>query len=212
MQLPKRDYFTLEDLAIRWHVAESDIQHLVETGELAVADKYAAIRGKRYTLFKAKEPILTHNEKTFCTAIQENLIAQPPLDDDVEIILVDMPDHLVPYWDDVMLKAKNKYPETSIVVFLLKDVQLIEAKHHRLEDEKEKYGRREQQLHAIKELITEYEFNPLEIPNGGKAKIKAACDKIPGGLFTKDGFIRAWQKGLDKGLFKMKNHDKFTKS
>lgn len=72
-------------------------------------------------------------------------------------------------------------------------------------------SRRAQQHEIILVVIAALEFTPLEIPDGGKARIKAVC-LTRKSLFTDDGFKKAWQEGLNKGLFKLINSDKFSQN
>ena len=67
-----------------------------------------------------------------------------------------------------------------------------------------KQGRRDQQLKAILSTITELGFEPLKIPNGGKAKIKAECLK-KSSLFTIASFGHASKAKITKNLFKLEN-------
>lgn len=69
--------------------------------------------------------------------------------------------------------------------------------------------RREHQYEIILAVIAAFEFNQLEIPDGGKAKIKATCLTRPRS-FTPTGFDHAWKAGVASGLFRMVNHEKFS--
>ncbi len=71
-------------------------------------------------------------------------------------------------------------------------------------------GRRERQLEAILSIITTLHFKPLEIPDGGKAKIKSECLKDTS-LFTDTGFGHAWKEGLRKNIFKLANAEKYKR-
>lgn len=73
-----------------------------------------------------------------------------------------------------------------------------------------KAGRRGQQHNAILSVITELQFTPLEIPDGGKAKIKEECLKKTN-LFTDAGFDHAWRAGLTNKLFKLANAEKYKR-
>ena len=79
-----------------------------------------------------------------------------------------------------------------------------------LNDYLEKIGRREQQLEIILAVITALNFEPLQIPDGGKAKIKVICLTRPK-FFTDAAFDHAWKEGVAKGLFKLENSDKYSK-
>ena len=51
IKLPEKKFFTVAELASRWEVSPSDVEHQLETGELPRADKLAALAGKRNTVF-----------------------------------------------------------------------------------------------------------------------------------------------------------------
>lgn len=72
----------------------------------------------------------------------------------------------------------------------------------------EMIGRRAQQLEIILAVIAALGFEPMEIPDGGKAKIKNACLTRPR-IFTSNGFDHAWKAGLEKNLFRLENADKY---
>lgn len=69
------------------------------------------------------------------------------------------------------------------------------------------FGRRQLQYEIILAVISALNFDPRAIPDGGKAKIKAAC-LTRTRLFTPEGFDHAWKLGTS--LFRMANHDKFS--
>jgi hypothetical protein len=69
-------------------------------------------------------------------------------------------------------------------------------------------GRRKQQFEIILAVVAALEYEPLQIPDGGKAKIKTACLKRPA-LFTDSSFDHAWKQAVSDGLVRMENHDKF---
>ncbi len=73
----------------------------------------------------------------------------------------------------------------------------------------DKLGPRKQQLEIILAVIAALEFEPLQIPNGGKAKIKVICLTRPD-VFTDSGFDHAWRVGLSAKLFKLGNHEKYS--
>lgn len=70
-------------------------------------------------------------------------------------------------------------------------------------------GRRDVQLELILAVIKALNYNPLEIPNGGKSKIKKICLER-NRIFTDAGFNHAWKKGLMDGLFRLENHGKYS--
>ncbi|WNB76776.1 hypothetical protein [Methylomonas koyamae] len=49
----------------------------------------------------------------------------------------------------------------------------------------------------------------MNIPEGGKGAIKAACLKIPGGLFTESGFDHAWKSASTQNKISVANKDKY---
>lgn len=69
-------------------------------------------------------------------------------------------------------------------------------------------GRREQQYEIILAVITAFEFDPLQIPDNGKAKIKSVC-LTRSRIFTDSGFGHAWKAGVAAGLFKLASHEKY---
>ncbi|MFH1494109.1 MAG: hypothetical protein ABIG70_04865 [Pseudomonadota bacterium] len=73
------------------------------------------------------------------------------------------------------------------------------------ESELAKMGPRERQVETILAVVAALEYDPLKIPDGGRAKIKAACLSRPK-IFTESAFDRAWTKS---GV-KMLNHEKFS--
>lgn len=73
----------------------------------------------------------------------------------------------------------------------------------------ESAGRREQQIEMILAVIAALNFVPMQIPDGGKAKIKAACLTRPR-FFTESGFDHAWKEGLSAGHFRLVNHVKYS--
>jgi len=70
-------------------------------------------------------------------------------------------------------------------------------------------SRREQQIEMILAVITALNFEPLQIPDGGKAKIKKVCLTRPR-LFTDASFDHAWKEGIAIEYFRLANHDKYS--
>jgi hypothetical protein len=70
-------------------------------------------------------------------------------------------------------------------------------------------SRREQQHEVILALIDALGYEPLEIPTGGKSKIKAICLKRYK-LFTDSSFDHAWKDGTNKSFFRLLDSEKFT--
>lgn len=68
--------------------------------------------------------------------------------------------------------------------------------------------KRDIQYELILAVCAALGFDPQQIPDGGKAKIKSVCLTRPR-LFTDSSFDRAW-KDRPPQLFKMANHEKFS--
>lgn len=85
----------------------------------------------------------------------------------------------------------------------------MEAEKTSLPSSTDNPRRREQQHEIILAVIAALEFDPLQIPDRGCAKIKAICLTRPR-IFTDSGFDHAWKAGVSAGFFKMANHEKFT--
>lgn len=77
--------------------------------------------------------------------------------------------------------------------------------------DKEKVARRDRQLNVIVEQIKNLEYESFSIPFGGKAKILDDCLRHSPKLFTKSGFNHAWNEGLKRGMFRMIDHEKYSK-
>jgi len=76
--------------------------------------------------------------------------------------------------------------------------------------EKNEPGRRQQQLDAIVEVIEKLGYEPMAVPDSGKAKIKSIVLSQPK-LFTDRGFEHAWRSGVTSQLFRLQNSEKFSK-
>jgi hypothetical protein len=70
-------------------------------------------------------------------------------------------------------------------------------------------GKREQQHQIILAIINALNYKPLEIPTGGKSKIKEICLKSVK-IFTDSAFDHAWKEGTNSGLFRLLDSDKFS--
>lgn len=77
--------------------------------------------------------------------------------------------------------------------------------------DKEKTTKRDSQLNVIIEQIKKLEYEPHSIPTGGKAKILNNCLMHSPKLFTESGFNHAWNVGLKRGMFRMIDHEKYSK-
>ncbi|WP_156376457.1 MULTISPECIES: hypothetical protein [unclassified Methylophilus] len=71
-------------------------------------------------------------------------------------------------------------------------------------------GRREKQISFIQNFITQQKWELHDLPLGAKTTAKTYCISNNPKLFTENGFVRAWQEGLDRGLFRLHDHDKFS--
>jgi hypothetical protein len=80
---------------------------------------------------------------------------------------------------------------------------------HQNSDDKSTLGKREQQHQIILAVINALNYEPLEIPTGGKSKIKDVCLKSAR-IFTDSSFDHAWRSGTSSGLFKMLESDRFS--
>lgn len=69
--------------------------------------------------------------------------------------------------------------------------------------------RRDRQIARIVEEIKAQGWDALQVPYGGKQKIKAACLKVAA-LFTEDGFKRAWQAAIGQGAVRMEHHENYA--
>ena len=67
----------------------------------------------------------------------------------------------------------------------------------------------ERRVRSIQQVISQLDLNKLEIPTGGKQRIKEACLNDHQ-LFTGSTFDTAWKEARRRGLVKMADHDKFT--
>ena len=99
--------------------------------------------------------------------------------------------------------------ETESGIYELKQGNAIKQEIENLESAKgNELGRRDQQHEIIFAVIHALNYEPLKIPDGGKAKIKVICLKSPKS-FTKDSFDHAWKAGLEKKLFRLENAEKY---
>lgn len=71
--------------------------------------------------------------------------------------------------------------------------------------------RKELQVDHICEVIKKLQFNKQEIPTGGKQKIKAECLQQRKLFSSVSVFNKAWQSGVEDGLFRMLRHENYAK-
>ena len=76
-------------------------------------------------------------------------------------------------------------------------------------DDKYLNGKRDQQHQIILAVINALNYEPLEIPTGGKSKIREICLKRVR-VFTDSAFEHAWKNGTNNGLFRLLESDKFS--
>jgi hypothetical protein len=142
MKLPERLFFTTAELAERWNYPESMVLHLIETGQLPKADKYAAIRGKRRSMkFPRFAEDLVGGRKTALDEIWETI--HEVIKDDELLVQVDMPDRAAIDREEYDLAIKDffeKTPDILEIVVLLKDVQQFEEINVSLQFLEEKIG------------------------------------------------------------------------
>lgn len=198
--LPEQKYLTISELAKRWNKEESYINYLIETNQLFTGDKHAAINGRKYSTFKAINPSDWDKD---IEKLREKF--------DEEIIIVRITDNQVPYWDEVIQRARDNYPDTNISVIFMDDIIRLESSCENDEPSNIEYmSKREQQFAKIQEVITQLNFDKNNIPDKGKSAIKKLCLNSPH-LFTSHGFNHAWKEGVKDNMFRMANHEKFTK-
>ncbi|OAI17739.1 MULTISPECIES: hypothetical protein [Methylomonas] len=70
-------------------------------------------------------------------------------------------------------------------------------------------GRRDRQIKAICDKAKLFGYDVLNIPEGGKKAIRTECLKIENGLFTPDGFKKAWSQASTSGKISMANKEKY---
>ncbi|MFA5922601.1 MAG: hypothetical protein WC856_15145 [Methylococcaceae bacterium] len=68
--------------------------------------------------------------------------------------------------------------------------------------------RRDKQIEWICEIAKQFNYDLLNIPEGGKAAIKTECLKNPR-LFTKDSFLKAWVEAGKRNLIRIQNKEKY---
>lgn len=99
-------------------------------------------------------------------------------------------------------------PTGCLLALWWSDGQMLNTNKTTLCDESDK-GKRNKQIEAICEVIKSLGYNPLKIPEGGKAKIKAKCLQLEGGLFTDAGFDHAWRAANKLEKISMQDKEKY---
>ncbi|WAK02789.1 hypothetical protein [Methylobacter sp. YRD-M1] len=69
-------------------------------------------------------------------------------------------------------------------------------------------GRRNKQIKLITDTAIKFEYDPLSIPEGGRAKIMKECLKHPS-LFTDSAFNKAWIEAGKRNLIRMRDKEKY---
>lgn len=124
----------------------------------------------------------------------------PPLKVEKSSIVV-LHDDLFNFVEKLASELSNKEPESAFPSNGSGEPTALSA---------QPLGKRDHQIEIILAVAAALEYEPLKIPDGGKAKIKSGCITRPA-LFTESSFTRAWQQAVDGKLVRMENHDKFIK-
>lgn len=109
------------------------------------------------------------------------------------------------------LKEQNEKPSRLVAAWFEAfgiNEAIAEPKDKSVVDDGVKKGRRDKQINLICETAKGFEYDLLEIPEGGKALIKTECLKNAI-LFTDDGFKRAWAEANKRKLISMKDKEKY---
>lgn len=119
---------------------------------------------------------------------------------------------IIHYLRDMGVNYPQENSEVALPQFMVKSELTLplELIPHDSLEVKFELGRREYQHEIILAIIAALDFDPLQIPDGGKAKIKTACLTRPR-IFTKASFDHAWKDGLRDGLFRLASHDKYSR-
>lgn len=70
-------------------------------------------------------------------------------------------------------------------------------------------GKREKQIQTIEATARTLKYEPLDIPEGGRAAIKAHCLEHHFGLFTDSGFEHAWKEANRQGRIRIYRKERF---
>jgi hypothetical protein len=74
----------------------------------------------------------------------------------------------------------------------------------------EELSRREAQVRYIAETVSALGFDPMAIPDGGKAKTRLKCKLEQPRLFTDAGFDEAWSVAVTQKRVRMAKHDLYA--
>jgi hypothetical protein len=109
------------------------------------------------------------------------------------------------------LKQQGKKPSKYIAAWFGAygvEVEIKETDKTSDETAEPELGRRERQIDKICKMAKSFEYDLLDIPEGGKAKIKAECLKDRS-LFTVDGFKRAWNTASKDKIISIRDKEKY---
>jgi hypothetical protein len=73
-----------------------------------------------------------------------------------------------------------------------------------------KNSRRGDQLSLIEKYIKQKGWPAHTLPYSAKSEIEKYCIESNPKLFTESGFYHAWKEGVKRGLFRTKDHDKYS--
>ena len=109
------------------------------------------------------------------------------------------------------LQSKKQWPVTGLLAnWWANNEPKAETEIETLGNDEEIKGRRNKQLDIICKTATELGYvDLLNIPEGGRAAIKAECKKNNPSLFSDDSFKRAWAEADKRGLIRVKNKEKY---
>lgn len=117
---------------------------------------------------------------------------------------------------ELMRQSKEREKEFQIEIQLEalrrhskeQQVQTTQPQAEPVVSDKPKGVRRDNQVNQICEIGKKLGYDLLNIPEGGKAEIRAKCMPYTK-LFTKDGFTKAWLEANNRGLIRIQNKDKY---
>lgn len=135
-KLPPPRFFTYAELAERWSCTVDHIAHLIDINELPAADKYAAMNGRRSTVFVPAEPaFMNKEERRFYEAIRavaDDSLHEADKTDGTLIVEVPIPHtaiHNQDKWDACFVAAQDALPASRIPVVLAEHVLQFEGRN-----------------------------------------------------------------------------------
>lgn len=127
LNLPDKDFFTPAELAERWGKEEHYVMHLLETGRIPAADKYAAKQGKRKTIFRVDTELDGCNWPLTRAGGVAERYGYEEEGDDCLIVRYDGPMFVT---EELILKNMwERAEEAHETVVLRSDVEAFEAAH-----------------------------------------------------------------------------------